>query len=86
MIDLILVGINKNLANQKVAVAVDDQAKLALVEAGYDPRLGARPMRRVVQRTVENIVAEKILTGELVSGSGIRLSLADIQVSLAKDS
>ena len=86
VIDLILVGINKNLANQKVAVAVDDQAKLALVEAGYDPRLGARPMRRVVQRTVENIVAEKILTGELVSGSGIRLSLADIQASLAKDS
>lgn len=84
--DLILVGINKNLANQKVAVAVDDQAKLALVEAGYDPRLGARPMRRVVQRTVENIVAEKILTGELVPGSGIRLSLADIQASLAKDS
>lgn len=86
VIDLILVGINKNLANQKVAVAVDDQAKLALVEAGYDPRLGARPMRRVVQRTVENIVAEKILTGELVPGSGIRLSLADIQASLAKDS
>lgn len=85
VIDLILVGINKNLANQKVAVAVDDQAKLALVEAGYDPRLGARPMRRVVQRTVENIVAEKILTGELVPGSGIRLSLADIQASLAKD-
>ena len=85
VIDLILVGINKNLANQKVAVAVDDQAKLALVEAGYDPRLGARPMRRVVQRTVENIVAEKILIGELVPGSGIRLSLADIQASLAKD-
>ena len=85
VIDLILVGINKNLANQKVAVAVDDQAKLALVEAGYDPRLGARPMRRVVQRTVENIVAEKILTGELVPGSGIRLSLADIRASLAKD-
>ena len=85
VIDLILVGINKNLANQKVAVAVDNQAKLALVEAGYDPRLGARPMRRVVQRTVENIVAEKILTGELVPGSGIRLSLADIQASLAKD-
>lgn len=85
VIDLILVGINNNLANQKVAVAVDDQAKLALVEAGYDPRLGARPMRRVVQRTVENIVAEKILTGELVPGSGIRLSLADIQASLAKD-
>ena len=84
VIDLILVGINENLANQKVFVAVDDDAKRALVEAGYDPRLGARPMRRVVQRTVENIVADKMLRGQLVPGSGIRLTLADIQESLAK--
>ena len=84
VIDLILVGINENLANQKVFVAVDDDAKRTLVEAGYDPRLGARPMRRVVQRTVENIVADKMLRGQLVPGSGIRLTLADIQESLAK--
>ena len=84
VIDLILVGINKNLATQKVFVAVDDDAKRALVDAGYDPRLGARPMRRVVQRSVENIVAEKMLAGQLVPGSGIRLTLADIQASLGK--
>ena len=84
VIDLILVGINKNLATQKVFVAVDDDAKRALVDAGYDPRLGARPMRRVVQRSVENIVAEKMLAGQLVPGSGIRLTLADIQESLSK--
>ena len=58
-----------------------DDAKRALVDAGYDPRLGARPMRRVVQKTVENIIAEKMLTGELVAGSGLRISLADIQAS-----
>lgn len=86
VVELILNGINKNLAVQKVYVAVDDDAKRLLVDAGYDPRLGARPMRRVVQRTVENIVAEKMLTGELVAGSGIRLTLADIQRSLAKSS
>ena len=45
---------------------------------------GARPMRRVVQRSVENIVAEKMLAGQLVPGSGIRLTLADIQESLSK--
>ena len=81
VIDLILVGVNKNLDVQKVSVAVDDDAKRALVDAGYDPRLGARPMRRVVQKTVENIIAEKMLTGELVAGSGLRISLADIQAS-----
>ena len=81
VIDLILVGINKNLELQKVAIAVDDDAKRALVDAGYDPRLGARPMRRIVQRTVENIVAEKMLSGELVAGSGLRITLSDIQAS-----
>lgn len=83
VIDLILAGINQNLATQKVTVIVDDDAKRLLVDAGYDPRLGARPMRRVVQRTVENIVAEKMLQGQLVPGSGIRLTAADIQASLA---
>ena len=84
VVDLILAGINQNLATQKVTVIVDDDAKRLLVDAGYDPRLGARPMRRVVQRTVENIVAEKMLQGQLVPGSGIRLSMADIQQSLAQ--
>jgi ATP-dependent Clp protease ATP-binding subunit ClpC len=81
VVDLILAGVNKNLEVQKVSVIVDDDAKGALVDAGYDPRLGARPMRRVVQRTVENIVAEKMLSGELVAGSGLRISLADIEAS-----
>lgn len=83
VIDLIMVGINKNLEVQKVFVAIDDGAKAALVDAGYDPRLGARPMRRVVQRSVENIVAEKMLRGQLVPGSGIRLTAEDIEESLS---
>ncbi len=81
VVDLILAGINKNLALQKITVVVDDDAKKALVDAGYDPRLGARPMRRIVQKTVENIVAEKMLTGELVPGSGLRITLQDLQAS-----
>lgn len=84
VVDLILKGINKNLETQKIAVAVDEVGRRLLVDAGYDPRLGARPMRRVVQKTVENIIAEKMLTGELVAGSGIMLRAADIQASLDK--
>lgn len=84
VVDLILKGINKNLETQKIAVAVDEAGRRLLVDAGYDPRLGARPMRRVVQKTVENIIAEKMLTGELVAGSGIMLRAADIQASLDK--
>ncbi len=81
VVDLILGGVNKSLEVQKVSVAVDDDAKRVLVDAGYDPRLGARPMRRIVQRTVENIVAQKMLAGELLPGSGIRITLSDIQAS-----
>lgn len=83
VVDLILAGINKNLANQKIAISVEDEAKRALVEAGYDPRLGARPMRRIVQKTVENIVAQKMLSGELASGGELTLTLADIEANLA---
>ena len=81
VVDLILHSINKNLETQKISVIVDDNAKRALVDAGYDPRLGARPMRRIVQKTVENIIAEKMLTGELVAGAGLRITLQDLQNS-----
>lgn len=85
VVDLILAGINKTLASQKVAVAVDQAGKQALVDAGYDPRLGARPMRRVIQRSVENIVAQKLLSGELAPSSGILLTEADIKASLSNN-
>lgn len=86
VLDLQLKGVNKTLSNQKVSVLVDDDAKIALVDAGYDPRLGARPMRRVVQKTVENIVSQKLLTGELQPGGELHISLADIQLSGGLDS
>jgi ATP-dependent Clp protease ATP-binding subunit ClpA len=81
VVDLMIGGVNKTLAQQKVSVNVSDEAKIALVDAGYDPRLGARPMRRVVQRTVENIVSQKLLTGELASGMTLDITLEDIKAT-----
>ncbi|MDR2524555.1 MAG: AAA family ATPase [Candidatus Nomurabacteria bacterium] len=78
VVGLQLKGVNKTLSAQKVSVNVADDAKVALVDAGYDPRLGARPMRRVVQKTVENIVSQKLLSGELQPGMTLDVSLADI--------
>ncbi len=77
--DIILVGVNKNLENQKVSVKVADDAKALLVERGYDPRLGARPIRREVQRSVENIVAKRMLEAQTKPGSVIEISRADIE-------
>lgn len=79
VVDLILAGINKTMALQKVTVAVDQDAKLLLVEQGYDPRLGARPMRRVVQRAVENTVAKQMLSGTVIPGTTITISLEQVQ-------
>jgi ATP-dependent Clp protease ATP-binding subunit ClpA len=82
-----LKGVNKTLSAQKVSVNVSEDAKIALVDAGYDPRLGARPMRRVVQKTVESIISNKLLSGELQPGQELQISLTDIQATgvLASD-
>lgn len=79
VVDLMIEGVNKTLAQQKVSVSVPDDAKKYLVEAGYDPKLGARPMRRMVQRAVENLVAKKVLSGEVSSGGSIAIELEQVR-------
>lgn len=83
--NMMIAGVNKTLALQKVTVAVDEDAKELLVAKGYDPRLGARPMRRVVQKAVENTVAKKMLSGEVAPGSTIEISRFEIEQVLGKD-
>lgn len=85
VVDLIIASINKTLANQKVGVHLADEAKQLLVKTGYDPRLGARPLRRVVQRTVEDLVAKQMLSGQVAPGSVIEVSLEDIQGVLQRN-
>jgi ATP-dependent Clp protease ATP-binding subunit ClpC len=83
--DLILAGVNKTLEPQKVSVTVDDEAKQILVEHGYDPRLGARPMRRVVQKTVENTVAKQMLSGSVNPGDTIAITGEMVQQIFASE-
>lgn len=84
VVDLILASVNKTLATQKINVSLDEGAKMLLVEAGYDPQLGARPMRRIVQKTVENLVAKKVLSGELGAGGELHLTAEQIQEQLVQ--
>jgi len=79
VVDLMIAGVNKTLSLQKVSVNVAPDAKEYLVEHGYDPRLGARPMRRVVQKAVENTVAKKMLEGDVEPGSVVEISLDQVQ-------
>lgn len=83
VIDLILKGVNKTLAPQHLSIEVDDDAKDFLVEKDYDPRLGARPMRRIVQKSVENIIAKKMLANEAAPGSTLRITLEEVENSIS---
>lgn len=84
VVDLMLAGINKTLAEQQLSVVVADDAKRLLVQKGSDPRLGARPLRRMVQRTVENIVAKQVLAQEVSAGQTVQITMNDIERSLEK--
>ena len=79
IIDLMVAGVNKTLSGQKITVSVSPEAKLLLAEMGYDPKLGARPMRRVIQRVVENTIARKMLSGEAQAGANIEITPEIVQ-------
>ncbi|HXH26759.1 MAG TPA: AAA family ATPase, partial [Candidatus Acidoferrum sp.] len=86
IVDLDINGINKTLGSQKVSVHLADDAKQLMVKTGYDPRLGARPMRRVIQRTVEDLVAKRMLSGDVPPGSVIEIGAEDVRAALTSDS
>lgn len=75
---LMLAEVNRNLSNQNISVELTQSALNSLVQQGYDPQFGSRPMRRVIQRTVEDAVAQRILSGQATPGSKILLDLPDV--------
>ena len=81
-VDLMMNSLNKRLSAQKVSVTLTPAAKQLLAQTGYDPRLGARPLRRVVQRAVENLVAQRMLAGNVPPGSTIQFDAPEIQQAI----
>jgi ATP-dependent Clp protease ATP-binding subunit ClpC len=82
VVDLLMAGINKGLASRKITVTLTDAAKSLLVDKGYDPRLGARPLRRVVQRSVENVVSQRLLANAVAPGQTVQLDAPELQATL----
>lgn len=78
VVGLLLKEVNVTLANQKISVSLTDAAIAQLVKEGYDPKLGARPMRRMVQRRVEDAVAGQILREQAKAGDSIKLDVGDL--------
>jgi ATP-dependent Clp protease ATP-binding subunit ClpA len=78
VVKLMVKGINKTLSAQNISIDLTDAAIFKIVEVGNDPRLGARPMRRALQRAVEDGIANRILTGQAQAGDHITLDVQDL--------
>ena len=75
MVDLLIGRVDKNLAAQDMGIELTENAKNLLAVRGFDPVLGARPLRRTIQREIEDILSEKILFGEIGAGEIITVDV-----------
>ena len=77
IIDLLVADINKRLADKELVVALSDSAKQFIVDNGYDPVYGARPLKRYLQKNVETLAARLILSDGVHTGDTIKIDVVD---------
>ena len=77
IIDLLLAGLNRRLEDKRLRVELTEGAKALILDAAYDPMYGARPLRRYLQHSVENLVGRRIIAGEAVPDSVLTVDAAD---------
>ena len=77
IIDLMVADLNKRLADREISIQLTPEAKDYIIEGGYDPVYGARPLKRFLQKSVETISARLILGGDIHEGDTILIVLSD---------
>jgi ATP-dependent Clp protease ATP-binding subunit ClpB len=77
IVDIQVARLQKLLADRKITITLDDGARTWLANRGYDPAYGARPLKRVIQRHVQDPLAEQILAGGVKDGDEVRVSVRD---------
>jgi ATP-dependent Clp protease ATP-binding subunit ClpB len=77
IVEIQLKRLQKLLVDRKIALDIDASAKTWLAETGYDPVYGARPLKRVIQRELQNPLAEKLLAGEVQDGETVRVAAGE---------
>lgn len=80
VVKLMMQEVNQTLSNQKIVIELTDAAIQKIVVTGYDARLGARPMRRVLQHAVEDSVASQILRGQIKPGDRVSMDESDLAI------
>jgi ATP-dependent Clp protease ATP-binding subunit ClpB len=83
IVDLQVARVQKLLKDRKIELELTDAARRWLGRVGYDPVYGARPLKRAVQRYVQDPLAEKLLAGEVPDGSTVRIDEGDGALSIA---
>jgi ATP-dependent Clp protease ATP-binding subunit ClpA len=73
VVDKLIVEVETQLEQKRVTLSLDDDARRWIAEKGYDPRMGARPMARVIQEFVKRPLAEELLFGRLANGGHVRV-------------
>jgi len=76
IVDIQLGRLRKLLDERKIGIALDDQARAWLAAKGYDPAYGARPLKRVIQRYVQDPLAEMIIAGKVKDGETVPVTAA----------
>jgi len=86
IVNLLIREVERRLAERNIKLEISDEARAWLVQKGYDPVYGARPLRRAIQRYVENPISAKILQGEFKEGDTIAITLKadNLNFSVAK--
>ena len=74
IIDVQLEKLRKTLEDRGITIELDESAKLLLVQEGYDPVYGARPLKRAIQTLIQNPLAVSLLTGDIAGGQIVRVS------------
>ncbi len=77
IMDLMMSRVQQQLELQGIIIELKKSAKELLLDKGYDPTMGARPMRRCIQSLIEDPISEKLISGEVKSGQKIRVSARD---------
>ncbi len=85
IVDLMLQDVYKRLEEQDIRMTVSEEAKEKLVEEGYDPAFGARPLRRTIQRLVEDPLSEDLLSGRFRAGDTVKVDVTKDGLVLLKD-
>ena len=76
IVDIQLLRLKKLLADRKIEVVLSDAARELLAERGYDPAYGARPLKRVIQKSIQDPLAEEILAGRVKDGDSVEVGVA----------